>query len=271
MDNCTDNMKFEDNGSNVSSVEQHLFSSQNESFQEATLIATLAEKFGLTKFKQFQKEIILSVLEGKDTVVIQPTGSGKSLCFQFPAVYQQKKAIVVSPTISLMQDQVTNLKVKNINAVYLGSAQLDKKVESDAFLPNSEYSIIFVTPEWIAKEESCAKIQQLVQAESLSLIAIDEAHLFHLWQEFRLSYKKLEKLKAEFPNTPLMILTATASDVVEKSVLQLVRSPVISKGSINRPNVFLQCEELCNDDDFTIFAKKVSKAIKEECCIIYSY
>ena len=73
---------------NESLVEQHSFSSQNESFQEATLIATLADKFGLTKFKPFQKEIILSVLEGKDTVIIQPTGSGKSLCFQFPAIYQ---------------------------------------------------------------------------------------------------------------------------------------------------------------------------------------
>ena len=141
--------------------------------------------------------------------------------------------------------------------------QLDKKVESDAFLPHSEYSVIFVTPEWIAKEENCAKIQKLVQAENLSLIAIDEAHLFHLWQEFRLSYKKLEKLKAEFPNTPLMILTATASDVVEESVLQLVRSPVISKGSINRPNVFLQCEELCNDQDFTIsLQRKFLKLLK---------
>ena len=162
-----------------------------------------------------------------------------------------------------MQDQVVNLKAKNINAVYLGSAQLDKKAEYDAFLPDSEYSIIFVTPEWIAKEENHAKLQQLVEAEKLGLIAIDEVHLFHLWQEFRHSYKKLENLKVEFPNTPLMILTATASDVV-------VRSPVISKGSINRPNVFLQCEELCNDDDFTIFAKKVSETIKDQCCIIYT-
>ena len=114
------------------------------------------------------------------------------------------------------------------------------------------------------------KIQQLVEAERLSLIAIDEAHLFHLWQEFRHSYKKLENLKVKFPNTPLMILTATASDVVETSVLQLVRSPLISKGSINRSNIFLQCEELCNDDDFTIYAKKVCETIKNECCIIYT-
>lgn len=98
--------------------------SQNESFQEATLIATLAETFGMTKFKPFQKEIIKATLDGKDTVVIHPTGSGKSLCFQFPPLYQQKKAIIVSPTISLMQDQVTNLTSKGIKATYLGSAQL---------------------------------------------------------------------------------------------------------------------------------------------------
>ena len=149
--------------------------------------------------------------------------------------------------IKTQQDQVTNLKVKNINAVYQSSGQLDKKAEYDAFLLHSEYSIVFVTPEWIFKEENLAKIQQLVEVERLSLIAINEAHLFHLWQEFWHSYKKLENLKVEFPNTPLMILTATASDVVETSVLQLVHSPMISKGSINRSNIFLQCEELCND------------------------
>ena len=154
-----------------------------------------------------------------------------------------------------MQDQVTNLKAKSINAVYLGSAQLDKKVEYDAFLLHSEYSIIFVAPEWIPKKENITKIQQLVESEQLTLIAIDEAYLFHLWQEFQYSYKELENLKVEFPNTPLMILTATASDLVEKGIIQLVRSPQISIGSINRPNIFLQCEELCNDNNLTIYAK----------------
>ena len=74
----------------------------------------------------------------------------------------------------------------------------------------------------------------------------------------------------EFTNTPLMVLTATASDVVETSILRLVRSPMISKGSINRPNVYFQCEELSNENDFTIFAKKVSETINNECCIIYT-
>ena len=102
----------------MSSVaEQYPFSSQDESFQEATLIATLAEALGLTKFKVYQKEIILLVLEDKDTLVIQPTGSGKLLCFQFPTIYHHKITVVVSPTISLMQDQVVNLKSKNINNI----------------------------------------------------------------------------------------------------------------------------------------------------------
>ena len=251
-------------------TEQSGTSFDNESFQEATMIATLAKTFGLTTFKPFQKDIILSMLDGKDTVVIQPTGSGKSLCYQFPAIYQKKKVIVVSPTISLMQDQVTNLKFKNVTAVYLGSAQPDKKAEVDAFLPHSKYDVIFVTPEWIAIEKNYLKVQQLVEAEALSLIAIDEAHLFYQWQEFRHAYKELEKLKVQFPNIPLMLLTATASDVVESSILRLVRSPIISKGSVNRSNVYLQCEELCNDDDFTTFAKKVSETINDECCIIYT-
>ena len=155
-----------------------------------------------------------------------------------------------------MQDQVTNLKLKNVRAVFLGSAQLDKKAEIDAFLPHSDYSVIFVTPEWIAIEKNRAKVQQLVEADELSLVAIDEAHLFHQWQEFRHSYKDLERLKVEFTNTPLLVLTATASDVVETSILRLVRSPMISKGSINRPNVYFQCEELSNEDNFTIFTKK---------------
>jgi len=132
-DNSANNTERQDNWQGGSEELYPLTASQEETFQEATLVATLAETFGLTRFKPFQKDIISSVLDGKDTVVIQPTGSRKSLCFQFPAIYQNKKTIVVSPTISLMQDQVTNLKKKEINAVYQGSAQLDKKAESDAF------------------------------------------------------------------------------------------------------------------------------------------
>ena len=100
---------------------------------QATRIATLAQHFNLTSFNGFQQEIIDAVLAKKDTIVIQPTGSGKSLCYQFPPVHEEKKAIIVTPTISLMQDQVKNLEQKGINAIYLGSAQLDKAAEDRAF------------------------------------------------------------------------------------------------------------------------------------------
>lgn len=243
--------------------------SQDGTFQEATLIATLAETFGLTKFMPFQKEIIKATLDGKDTIVIHPTGSGKSLCFRFPPIYQQKKAIVISPTI--LQDQVTNLTSKGIKATYLGSAQLNKKVEVEAFLPHNQDRLIFVTPEWISKDENKAKVQMLVDADMLSIITVDEAHLFYQWQEFRQAYKELETLKFCFPSTPLMVLTATAPPSVENSIHQLVRSPVISKTSINRSNIFLQCEEIPSDEDaLSFFASRVSQIIQDECSIIYT-
>ena len=127
---------------------------------QATRIATLAEYFNHTSFTKFQQEIIDAVLAKKDTIVIQPTGSGKSLCFQFPPVHEQKKAIVVTPTISLMQDQVKNIVQKGIQAVYLGSAQLDKTAEDRAFADDS-ISLVYVTPEWIAKDSNKLKIHQL--------------------------------------------------------------------------------------------------------------
>ena len=122
-------------------------------FLEASMVMTLAERFNLTKFEHIQKKVISALLSGKDCLVVHPTGSGKSLCFQFPPVFENKKAIVVTPMISLMQDQVANLEEKGIKAVYLGSAQLDVSVEDHALSPGSDVNLIFVTPEWISKSQ----------------------------------------------------------------------------------------------------------------------
>ena len=122
---------------------------------------------------------------------------GNSFAFNFHRYTSKKKAIVISPTISVMQDQVTNFNLtkKGIKDIYLGSAQLDKKVEVNAFVPHSEERIILLTPEWISKDENRAKIQTLVDSDMLSVIAIDGAHLFYQWQEFRHAYKDREELK----------------------------------------------------------------------------
>ena len=241
--------------SQSASPEQESFSSDDEyemeispslesSFVDAEHIAMLAEKFKLTSFKPFQRKIIDATLDGKDSLVLYPTGSGKSLCYQFPPVYLNKKAIVVTPTISLMQDQVTKLNSLGLRAVYLGSAQYDKQLEKSSLDPSSEEMIIFVTPEWISKPENELKIKHLERENKLALIALDEAHLISEWADFRNAFLKLKDLKHSFLHTPLMALSATATENVEAKICSALRDPVTEKKSINCPNVTLNVEEL---------------------------
>ena len=126
-------------------------------FQEASMIMTLAERFNLTRFREYQKEAILALLSGRDCLIAHPTGSGKSLCFTFPAVYKNKKTIVVTPIISLMMDQVKNCDEQGIKASYLGSAQLELSTEDQVPSLNSDTNLIFVTPEWMAKPDKNLK------------------------------------------------------------------------------------------------------------------
>ena len=125
-----------------------------------------------------------------------------------------------------MQDQVKNLEQKGIKAMYLGSAQLDKTAEDRAFADDS-INLVYVTPEWIARESNQFKITQLQANDRLSLIAIDEAHY---WKEFRRAYVDLETLESEFQTTPIMLLTATAPPEVFDCMSRLVRNnPVVSR------------------------------------------
>ena len=219
--------------------------SLNDTFECAAKIATLAECFNLTRFKDFQRKVIDSTLSGKDSIVVQPTGSGKSLCYQFPPVYQNKKALV-------------------------GSAQLDKATEDRVFSRDSSEALIFVTPEWNSKPDKRDKVKELASNNMLSLIAIDEAHLYHQWQEFRISYKDLGVLKHEFPSIPILALTATAPSEVMESIKKLVRDPLISKASVNGPNIYLECEELPSGNDLMYFASRVVDKIGNDCTIIYT-
>lgn len=138
---------------------------------EASMIMTLAEKFNLTRFRVYQKQVITALLFGQDCLVVQPTGSGKSVCFQFPAVHQTKISIVITPTISLMQDHIKNCEAYGIKAAYLGSAQLDLQLEERIVSGECDASIVLVTPEWIAKAEKKAKLQRLIDENRVYLIA----------------------------------------------------------------------------------------------------
>ena len=247
--------------------------SLEESFQQASLIATLAERFQLTSFKPFQKAVIQATMQGKDTLVVHPTGSGKSLCFQFPPVYWNKKAIIITPTISLMRDQVEKLNGVGIQSVFLGSAQLNMQAEERALDADSKDLLIFVTPEWISKSSNQVKVNKLVHADQLCLIAVDEAHLFTEWSDFRSAYGDLRKLKYDYPDVPIMALTATADSMIEEDITKLLRHPVVEKASMNRPNITLNVEELktCRGNEpIATFAKRAAEIAGSSSSIIYT-
>lgn len=139
--------------------------------------------------------------------------------------------------------------------------------------PDSRECLLFVTPEWVTKPANQARVHHLVQANKLSLIAIDEAHLFTEWSDFRCAFNELRKLKSEFPTVPLMALTATTTSNVEEDIKLLLRNPVTTKCSMNRPNVTLSVEELVHDKTLppaVQFAKRAAEIIESSSSIVYT-
>ncbi|XP_012558515.2 bifunctional 3'-5' exonuclease/ATP-dependent helicase WRN isoform X1 [Hydra vulgaris] len=203
-------------------------------------INILKEYFGFSKFRPMQWKIIRSVIYDKqDNCVVMATGSGKSLCYQFPPVFTHGVAIVVSPLISLMEDQVQALNVANINACYLGSAQTDSKVLSKVF--DGYYRLVYVTPEYITNSESFLK--DLDKKLGLTLVAIDEAHCVSQWgHDFRLSYRKLHLIRKLIPSVPIIALTATATPLVRNDICNnlLMRKAIIRCTGFDRKNLYLE-------------------------------
>jgi len=169
----------------------------------------LKKKYGYNNFREYQKDIIEDVINGNDVFAILPTGGGKSLLYQFPATYLSKISIVISPLISLMNDQCLNLQNKNIKSICLNSENnISLLSASNILLKNS---IIFVTPEYIINNFNL--FENII--ENICLFAIDEAHCISQWgHDFRVGYKKLNLIKDKFPNIPLLALTATATPKV---------------------------------------------------------
>jgi len=185
----------------------------------------LKEQYGFKNFRECQKDIIKDVLEKTDSIVIFPTGGGKSLCYQFPATYLNKKVVVVSPLISLMDDQQKNLHNKGINSLCLNSeskSDIQKKsllsrkpsiTQTNSEMKNS--SVIYCTPEYITKNINIFRDIK----DEICLFAVDEAHCLSEWgHDFRPSYMKLSVIKNNFPDIPLMALTATATPNVLEDI-----------------------------------------------------
>lgn len=195
--------------------------------------------FGYDAFRPNQEEIIQNVLEKKDTFVLMPTGGGKSICYQIPAIIQEGLAIVVSPLIALMKDQVEGLKANGVKAAYINSTQ---NINDEHTIMNMAQSglldLLYVSPEKLLSVGFLDSIAKL----NINLFAIDEAHCISSWgHDFRPEYTQLSILKMRFPDIPIIALTATADELTQKDISNQLRlkEPKVSIASFNRENLSL--------------------------------
>ncbi len=201
------------------------------------LLPLLKNYFGFTSFRPLQQEIIQDILNHQDVFALLPTGGGKSLCFQLPALAMDGLTLVVSPLIALMKDQVDALQASGIAATYLNSSlEADESRERLRGLFNHEYRLLYFAPERLM----LPAFLEMLQKWKINLLAIDEAHCISEWgHDFRPEYRELEKLRQLFPEIPVVALTATATERVRTDILHhlKLKSPHCYVASFNRPNL----------------------------------
>src|SRR5271156_730401 len=204
---------------------------------EMDLLTRLRRYWGYSTFRPLQERIVRSLLAGHDACVVMPTGGGKSLCYQLPAVVSGGTAVVISPLIALMQDQAAQLAQMGIPAAVLNSTLSESeqaKVMSRA--RDGAYRLLYVSPERVARGDTMGWLQQV----PVTFFAIDEAHCISEWgHEFRPEYRQLSRLRSKFPDRPIAAFTASATRHVRHDILtQLeLRDPDKYIASFHRPNL----------------------------------
>ena len=216
---------------------------------DAELLGALKRGFGYTGFKPNQREIIRAILDGRDVFAALPTGGGKSLCYQLPAIVRRGLTLVVSPLISLMKDQVDGAREDGIPAAFLNSS-LGEEEARDAWreLAAGRIRLLYASPERL----SLPGFRVALARFGIAFIAVDEAHCISEWgHEFRPDYRSLGQLRAEFPGIPVAAFTATATRQVQDDVVRLLglRDPFVVRASFDRPELFYRVAAKEGDAD----------------------
>ncbi len=205
--------------------------------------AILKQVFGYSEFRDGQETVINAALNGQDSLVLLPTGGGKSVCYQVPALALSGLTVVISPLISLMQDQVSQLQALGVKAAYINnSLNRDEQQQIYQQLHSGLLKLLYVAPEKVLQHEFKERLSHL----NISLFAIDEAHCVSHWgHDFRPHYCRLSELKQRFADVPMMALTATADKATRFDIVQQLslNDPYIHTGSFDRPNIRYTIEE----------------------------
>jgi ATP-dependent DNA helicase RecQ len=202
--------------------------------------------FGYDTFRPGQRQIIEEALRNRDLLIIMPTGGGKSLCFQLPALLKPGLTVVVSPLIALMQDQVDGLQDNGIGATFLNSSLSWDTVRSrEVAILSGKIKLLYVAPERLLGEKFLPFLDQVRKLIGISAFAIDEAHCVSEWgHDFRPDYRQIKQLRQRYPDVPILALTATATGRVRQDILQqlMLREPGIHIASFNRPNLYYEVQ-----------------------------
>ena len=213
-------------------------------YQWQSLEQALKHFFGYDSFRAGQRQIIEEVLENRDLLAIMPTGGGKSLCFQLPALLKPSLTVVVSPLIALMQDQVDALRDNGIGATFLNSSLNWQEVRSrQADILAGKIKLLYVAPERLLGDRFAEFLAQVAAQVGISVFAIDEAHCVSEWgHDFRPEYRQMLQLRQRYPNVPVIALTATATKRVQTDIIEQLglRQPSIHIASFNRPNLYYE-------------------------------
>ena len=213
------------------------------------LAAGLEKHFGLAQFRPGQAEVISTVLSGRNTVVVMPTGAGKSLCYQLPAMMLDGVTVVVSPLIALMQDQVDALQARGIAATFINSTLSEsERQERQQRLRQGAYKLVYVAPERFRSEAFLSALQEA----KLALYAIDEAHCISQWgHDFRTDYAMLGQIRKRLRPPRTVALTATATPEVRDDIVRvlLMKDPFVSVSGFDRPNLFLELTDVSGEAD----------------------